>query len=196
MDPYLGMIIIFGGNFEINRWAYCRGQLLPISQNAALFSILGTTYGGDGVQTYALPDLRGRVPVGIGQGPNLSNYALGQTGGTETVILTIGNLPPHTHPVDASNLVIAPAASTAAATTNIPGPTLVPAKLPTVGAGPSASTIKGYAASDATTTLAPATVTGTFTAGAVGGNQPVNIRMPYLAMNYLIALQGIFPSRA
>ncbi|MGC4087610.1 MAG: tail fiber protein [Polyangiaceae bacterium] len=97
MEPFIGMIIVFAGNFAPRGWALCNGQLLPIAQNTALFSILGTTYGGDGRTTFALPDLRGRVPVHPGQGPGLSNYSLGQVSGTETVTLTTQNLPAHTH---------------------------------------------------------------------------------------------------
>lgn len=98
-DTYIAEIMLFGGNFEPKGYAFCNGQLLSIAQNTALFSLLGTTYGGDGRTTFALPDLRGRTPVHVGQGTGLSNIDLGETGGTESVTLTIGNLPPHTHPL-------------------------------------------------------------------------------------------------
>src|SRR6476469_8745709 len=97
-EPFLGSIIIFGGNFAPKGWAMCNGQILAINQNTALFSLLGTTYGGNGTTTFALPDLRGRVPVGMGQGPGLSPMTEGQVGGTETVTLTVNQLPNHNHP--------------------------------------------------------------------------------------------------
>ena len=97
MEPLLGQIIMFGGNFAPRGWAFCDGQLLPIAQNTALSSILGTTYGGDGRTTFGLPDLRGRVPMGGGHGPGLSPRSLGQKGGNETTTLTVSNLPPHNH---------------------------------------------------------------------------------------------------
>src|SRR5262245_24305688 len=101
-DPYLGCIFMFAGNFAPNGYAYCNGQLLAISQNTALFSLLGTTYGGDGRTTFALPDLRGRAPIGFGQGPGLPNYDLGSVVGSPSVTLTTSQLPAHSHPVQAS----------------------------------------------------------------------------------------------
>lgn len=198
MDLYLAMIIMFGGNFAIMGTALCYGQIMAISQNTALFSLLGTTFGGNGTSTFGLPDLRGRVPVGTGQGNGLSNYILGQIGGVETVTLAINQMPQHTHTFDATQLVSTPAASIAAATTNIPGPTLVPAKLPTQGAGPTASVIKGYAPVDvpnATTLSADAITTKNPPIAIAGGSQPHENMMPYLGISYLIALVGIFPSR-
>ncbi len=102
MDPIIGTIILFAGNFVPKGWAACNGQLLAIQQNAALFSILGTTYGGNGTTTFALPDLRGRVPVGAGQGPGLSNYAPGQAGGVEAVTLLQAQIPGHAHMLQAA----------------------------------------------------------------------------------------------
>src|SRR6185436_412469 len=96
-EPFIGMIVMFAATFAPRNWAFCDGQLLSIAQNTALFSILGTTYGGNGQTTFALPDLRSRVPVSTGQGPGLSNYSLGQVGGTETVTLNINQLPAHVH---------------------------------------------------------------------------------------------------
>jgi len=95
--PFIGMIVMFGGNFAPRSWAFCSGQILPIAQNTALFSILGTTYGGNGQTTFALPDLRSRVPIHPGQGPGLSPYSLGQQGGVETVTLTTNQMPAHNH---------------------------------------------------------------------------------------------------
>jgi microcystin-dependent protein len=195
MEPYLAMIMLFGGNFAIRGWAMCWGQIMSIAQNTAVFSLLGTTYGGDGQTTFALPDLRGRAPIGWGQGPGLSNYSLGQVTGTENTTLLINNMPAHNHVGTLSGGTVTNSASTAAGTTNIPGPTLVPAMLPTIGSGPGATPIKGYKAQDNTTTLAPGTVSGTVTIGIAGGNQPFSILNPSLALTYLIALEGIFPSR-
>jgi microcystin-dependent protein len=195
MDPYLAQILLFASNFAIRGWQLCNGQIMSIAQNTAVFSLLGTTYGGDGVTTFQLPDLRGRVPIGFGQGQNLQDYMLGQVGGTETTILTLNNLPAHTHTATLTGLTVAQSASTAAATTNIPGNTLVPATLPTIGGGPSATTIKGYAAKDNTTTLASNNVSGSITINPTGNSLPFSIQNPYLAMNYQIATVGIFPSR-
>src|SRR6478672_10112699 len=96
-EPFLAEIIMFAGNFAPRGWAFCQGQILSIAQNTALFSLLGTTYGGNGQTTFALPDLRGRVPVGTGQGPGLSNYDLGQVSGSESVTLTVSQMPAHNH---------------------------------------------------------------------------------------------------
>jgi len=195
-QPYLAQILLFAGNFAIRGWQLCWGQLIAISQNSALFSLVGTTYGGNGTTTFQLPDLRGRVPVGFGQaGGGLGNFDLGQVGGTPTVTLTLLNLPSHTHTATLTGLTVAQSASTAAATTNIPGNTLVPAKLPTIGGGPNASTINGYAPQDNTTTLAPSSASGSITINPTGNNQAFSTQDPYLAMNYQIAMQGIFPSR-
>lgn len=196
MEPYLAMIIAFGGNFTINGWAMCWGQLMSIAQNSALFALLGTIYGGDGVQTFGLPDLRGRAPIGWGQGPGLSTYTIGQKAGTENTTLIITNLPAHNHTADISKLTSTPSASTAAGTTTTPGSALVPAMLPTIGSGPSGNPINGYATKDSTATLSPDTVGGSISIGITGGNQPFSILNPYLAITYLIALNGIFPSRS
>jgi microcystin-dependent protein len=194
-SPYLAMIILFGGNFNIRGWAFCQAQILSIAQNTALFSLLGTTYGGNGQTTFALPDLRGRAALGTGNAPGLGNFDLGQMSGTSSITLTINNMPAHNHTASGNGLTVAQSASTAAATTNTPGNTLVPAVLPTIGGGPSATTIKGYAAQDNTTTLASSNVGGTLTTNVAGGTQPFSIQNPYLALSYLIALNGIFPSR-
>ncbi|WP_343704072.1 tail fiber protein [Chitinophaga sp.] len=196
MEAYLALICIFGGDFAIRGWAFCQGQLLSIAQNSALFSLLGTTYGGDGRNTFALPDLRGRAPIGIGQGPGLSNYVLGQMGGTESATLLTINMPAHNHVADASGLSMIPSASTADGITNIPAADMVPAQVPTIGSGPTAITVKAYAKQDGSSTLAPGKISGNVAIGIAGGNQPFSIQNPYLAMNYLIATQGIFPSRS
>lgn len=194
MQPYLAMIILFGGNFAIRGWALCWGQLMSIAQNSALFSLLGTVYGGDGVSTFGLPDLRGRAPIGWGQGPGLSSYEIGQASGSENTTILLPNMPAHNHTATFS-LTATPSASTVAGSSTTPGATLVPAMLPTIGSGPSGNPIKGYAAQDNTTTLAPGAVGGTISIGMNGGTQPISIMNPYLAMTYQIALEGIFPSR-
>ncbi|WP_119080659.1 phage tail protein [Chitinophaga alhagiae] len=196
MEPYLALICIFGGNFAIRGWAFCQGQLLSIAQNSALFSLLGTTYGGDGQTTFALPDLRGRAPIGIGQGPGLPNYVLGQMAGTTTTTLLITNMPAHNHIADPSGLSVTPSASTANGSTNIPAADLVPAQVPVIGSGPNAVTVRAYGKQDNTTTLAPGKTSGTIGISMAGGSQPFNIQDPYLAMNYLIATAGIFPPRS
>jgi len=176
-EPYIGAIVMFAGNFAPRGWAFCNGQILPISQNTALFSILGTTYGGNGTTTFALPDLRGRVAIHPGQGPGLSNYDLGQQGGSETVTLTQNQMPSHTHTVNAS--------------TNAPGrggnsPT---GNLLTVASDANNVTVNLYTGGAPNTTMSPQMVAN------AGGNQPVPDIQPYTCVNYIIALQGIFPSR-
>ncbi len=169
-DPFLGEIKMFGGNFAPRGWAFCHGQLLGINQNTALFSLLGTMYGGDGRTTFGLPDLRGRVPVGFGRGPGLSNYVQGREGGTETTTLSANNLPAHTH---ALNL-----ATAAEGDSNDPAGRLL-----------AQTDARSY--SD----QGPA-VAGGGTMAVTGGSQPANNMQPYLSMNFIIALQGIFPSRS
>ena len=163
-EPFIGQIILFAGNFAPRGYALCAGQLLPIAQNTALFSILGTTYGGNGQTTFALPDLRGRVPLGQGQGPGLSSYSLGQSSGAETHTLNVTEMPQHAH---------LPQAADGDQTTNRAAGS-VPAKGGVYSTSPNASG-------------APT--------GAAGGSQPHNNLQPHLALNYCIALEGIFPSR-
>jgi microcystin-dependent protein len=169
-QAFLGAIRLVGFNFAPVYWALCQGQLLPISQNSALFSLLGTYFGGDGVQTFALPDLRGRVTISQGQGPGLSNYAQGQSGGVETVTLNGAQAPTHGHTLMA-------AANVSAAN---PGPG--------VALGTPAAAVRMYGAGSPTA-LASGSV-GPFGAGGAHEN-----RQPYLGLNYIIALAGIFPSR-
>ncbi len=170
-DPFLGEIRIFGFNFPPKGWAFCEGQLLPISQYQALFSLLGTFYGGNGVNTFALPNLQSRVPIGIGQGPGLSPYVIGDTGGVEAVTLTTGELPSHNH---------------LASGNSGKGDSLVPTNCvwsaDAGGSAPySSATPDGY--------LSPNAI------GLTGGNQPHENRPPFLALNFSIAMAGIFPSR-
>lgn len=166
-EPFLGEIRIFPYNFAPRGWALCQGQILPIAQNTALFSLLGTTYGGNGQTTFALPDLRGRTPVGVGQGPGLSSIDLGEVAGSETVTLTVNQMPSHNHAANATQ--------SAASATRPSG------QFPAGGGA--------YGSPSDGSTLAP-----TFIANA-GGNQPVGLRPPFLGLEYCIALAGIFPSR-
>ena len=169
MDPFVAEIRMFAGNFAPRGWATCDGQLLPIAQNTALFSLLGTTYGGDGRTNFALPNLQGRAPMQPGQGPGLSLRYLGEQGGQEAVTLQESQMPVHNHPL---------AAAGAAATTGTPAASV---SLAQTSAGTS---IYGPAA-DLQSLGTPA-----------GGSQPHNNMQPYLALTFIIALQGIFPPRA
>lgn len=168
MDPILGSIQLFAFDWAPQGWLRCDGTLLPITQYTALFSLLGTTYGGDGQTNFALPDLRGRAPIHDGQGPGLSNWAIGQSGGAETATLTTANLPAHNHGVQA----------TATAASKNPA-----------GAVPAyTADASSYGAPDGTTMAATMTTD-------TGSSAPVSITPPVLAMNYCIAAQGIYPSR-
>ncbi|HXC90735.1 MAG TPA: tail fiber protein [Stellaceae bacterium] len=180
MEPFLGQISIFGCNFAPVGWSFCQGQTLSIAQSTALFSLLGTTFGGNGVNTFMLPDLRSRAPVGSGQGPGLSSYVIGESGGVETVPIDSASYPAHSHGLFA-------AASTAAG--NLPAG-LIEAEGQTGGRG-GAIDLALYSASGTATTLAAASLTA-----APGGGAPHNNVEPYLALNFCIALQGIFPSRS
>jgi microcystin-dependent protein len=183
------MIILVGFNFAPRGWAFCQGQLLPISQNTALFSLLGTTYGGNGVTTFALPDLRGRVPLGFGQGAGLSSYVQGQVGGVENVTLTINQMPIHTHTISLGSLQATLKAR------NTPGNTQTPVgNVPAVEAAGVTATYSDQGA-NASMAAGGIDVSGNPTAANTGGSLPTGILQPYLAMNYCIALAGIFPSR-
>ncbi|MFX0557710.1 phage tail protein [Maribacter sp. CXY002] len=170
MEPYLAQIILFAGNFAPRGWAFCHGQILPISQNQALFSLLGTIYGGDGRTTFALPDLRGRVPIGVGQGPGLPNYREGQKVGSHITILNTNQLPSHNHGVSM------PAKEEA--NSDVPNNHFV------AGAG-----FDGFGTTSDTTM-------GALPQNNVGANQEINNMQPSQALNYIICLQGIFPSRS
>lgn len=180
-QPFLGEVRMFGGNFAIRTWAMCDGQLMSIAQNQALFSLIGTSYGGDGVQTFALPNLQSRVTVGEGTGPGLTPRTLGETGGTETVTLQISQIPSHIHGLLASQ-------TTAAAGGEIPSASVI------LGT-PSPSNGHLFTVDDGSQ---PPPIAGDLVAascGASGGNQPHSNLMPTLCATYLIALQGVFPSR-
>ena len=170
-DSIIGEIRMFAGNFAPTGWAFCQGQLLPIAQNQALFSLLGTTYGGDGRTTFALPDLRGRVPVGFGQGLGLSNRVIGEQFGSELVTLNINQMPSHNHTVNAV---------TTEGNQNLPTNSL-PANTKTLD--------KEYSDANANTTMKATMVNPT------GGSQPFGVSQPSLGVNFIIALQGIYPTR-
>ena len=170
-DSIIGEIRMFAGNFAPTGWAFCQGQLLPIAQNQALFSLLGTTYGGNGTTTFALPDLRGRVPVGFGQGLGLSNRVIGEQFGSELVTLNINQMPSHNHTVNAV---------TSEGNQNLPTNSL-PANTKALD--------KEYSDANANTTMKATMVNPT------GGSQPFGVSQPSLGVNFIIALQGIYPSR-
>jgi microcystin-dependent protein len=169
-EPFIGEIRLFPYDFAPRGWAFCHGQLLSIVQNTALFSLLGTTYGGDGRITFALPDLRGRVAVSSGEGPGLSTYALGGVGGVESVSLTSAEMPTHTHQLSVNGR---------ASSSSKPGNHYL---------GRSSSGT-AYASTTNGATLNPEAVV------PAGGSQPHENRPPHLALNYCIALAGIFPAR-
>lgn len=178
---------MFGGNFPIRSYAFCNGQLLSIAQNTALFSILGTTYGGNGQTTFGLPNLQSRVPIHFGQGQGLPSYSLGEMGGAPTHSLIQTEMPQHTH-TNTSTMN----ASTAKAT--LPTPVAGSALGKSVDGG-ATSTPQIYTAAGSTTTVPLAGLNVAGTIGVAGGSQPHNNMQPYLALNFQIALEGIFPSR-
>lgn len=178
-DPFLGSIFMFAGNFAPTGYALCQGQLLSISQYSALFAILGTQFGGNGTTTFALPNLMGRAAIGTGTGAGLSPVVVGQMGGANAVSLTIANMPAHSHPV---------ALSASNATATMPNPQgNVLAAVVDSNAGASLAYVP---ANNANTTMAPTN------SGLAGSNIPVSIQNPYLGITFIIALQGIFPSRS
>jgi microcystin-dependent protein len=174
-QPYVGEIRMFGGNFAPAGWQFCNGALLPISENEVLFQLIGTTYGGDGQETFAVPDLQGRVAVHMGQGGGLSNYVIGQQGGTETVTLTTQQIPSHNHLVMASAV-----AGTVSTPTNA------------VLANGSATNTNVYLNPGNWT--APIALNAGTVAGA-GGSQPHENMGPYLVVNFIISLFGVFPTQ-
>ncbi len=170
-DPFVAEIRIFPFNFAPTGWAFCNGQLMPISQNTALFSLLGTTYGGDGKSTFALPNLQGQAPMHPGQGTGLSLHDLGELGGVESVTLLTSEMPSHTHTIPC-----------------------IPSETGSKGAGPF------FAATDsdrpsAYTTNPPNVIMNAMTLTPTGGGLPHNNMQPYLTLNFCIALQGVYPPR-
>ncbi len=172
MDPFVAEIRIFPFNFAPKGWAFCSGQLMPISQNTALFSLLGTTYGGDGKSNFALPNLQGNAPMHPGQGPGLSLHDLGEMGGEETVTLLGSEMPAHFHGI---------------MTSTQPGED--------IGPSPAEALARSVGASLYQTTTSPLVPLANSALAPAGGDQPHNNMMPYLTLNFCIALQGVFPPR-
>lgn len=190
MEPFIGQVILFAGNYAPRGWAFCSGQLLPIAQHNALFSILGTTYGGDGRTTFALPDLRGRVPIHSGQGPGLRPYQLGQRGGAEEVTLNTNEIPSHTHSGSISNtsceiqstLEVGSGKGTGAAH----GGHLADTNdYKSAGGGGQIGGLKSQVD----------TFSATLNINPTGGSQPHYNMQPFCTLNYIIALMGTYPSR-
>ena len=180
-DPFIGQITMFAGNFAPRSWAFCDGQLLQISQNAALFSILGTTYGGDGRTTFGLPDLRGRVAMGPRTGPGLTPRTLGQKAGAENVTLAPTQIPPHTHVATSTANAVAPGGNSNDAVNNFWADDV----------GVSSGT---YHSGPANATMNAGAVQTTIANNTGGGQDHTNVQ-PFLCVNYIIALVGVFPSR-
>ncbi len=177
----IGEIRMFGGNFAPRTWALCDGQILPISQNTALFSIIGTIYGGDGRTTFALPDVRGRAVIGPGNGPGLPSYREGQKGGTETNTMTVATMPSHSHTYSFKVSNQAPVQGQASIVSKYE---VTATNGDPVDEFRYSSTNNGQMHEDA------------FALGNTGGSQPFNNMMPYQAVNFVICLQGVFPSRS
>ena len=181
MEPFLGQIMLFGGNFAPRGWALCHGQLLPISQYSALFSLLGTTYGGDGRTTFGLPDLRGRAPIGVGHGAGLSTITWGERGGAETHRLSVTEMPSHDH--SGSTL-------TGTVGCNEEDGDKEEAAGNTFGN----TSANPYNSNAVDNHMSSVSISGS--TGKSGGSTPFNIRNPYIGITYVIALQGIYPSRS
>lgn len=198
MDEFMAIIKIFAGNFAPRSFMFCNGQLLSIAQNTALFSLLGTTYGGNGTTTFGLPDLRGRTPIGPGQGPGLPTYNLGELAGTPTTTLNITHLPSHNHTAVLSNGISTPNAANAIGDASTPENNYL-ALSPKIGSGPNATQLKTYATPTAATnnikSMAPGQASGTPTIGISGNNSAFSNMQPYLAINYIICSEGVYPSR-
>jgi microcystin-dependent protein len=171
-QPIIGTIFIFAGNFAPRGYQLCQGQLLPIAQYSALFSILGTTYGGNGTTNFQLPDLRGRAPIGQGAGPGLSDVALGEAAGKQNTTILTSNMPAHNHTINCDS----GGATNTDPTSGIPG-------------NPGLGQLAEWSAGPANATMLPTMV------GIAGQSQPLSIQNPYLGINYIIAMVGIFPSR-
>jgi microcystin-dependent protein len=177
-EPFLAQILMFGGNFAPKDYALCNGQTLSIAQNQALFSLIGTTYGGNGVTTFLLPNLQSSLPLGFGQGPGLSSYALGQTGGSPSVPLMQSTIPTHSHTFNATTTIAA--FSAIGSGSNLPAkPTVTNASAYAAGSSPALVAVP----------MAPNAC------GVAGGSQPHSNLMPSLGITFAICLAGVFPSR-
>jgi microcystin-dependent protein len=168
-QPYIGEIRMFGGSFAPAGWAFCAGQLMPISENDALFTLIGTTYGGDGQETFGIPDLQGRTPIHAGQGPG-QNYQLGEKAGVESVTLTTNTIPVHNHAYVASSAL-------------------------GTGSDPTNSLISQHPTASAYSVAPPTGAMNTAVVGPMGGSQPHDNMQPYLCVTYIISLFGIFPTQ-
>ena len=201
-NPTIAEITMFGGNFAPRGWAFCDGQLLSISQNQALFSILGTTYGGDGRTTFALPDLRGRVPISTGTGPGLSTRKLGSRSGVETVTLNALQMPNHTHIATVTQSAGGTASGTiksgGAGTSNDPAGKYIgqPGNIGINAIKPYTDASTGNMAAGSVSVDMSAIPAPTVTNVNTGGSQAHNNMQPYLAIYYIIALTGTFPTRS
>ncbi|QAY77377.1 phage tail protein [Sphingosinicella sp. BN140058] len=171
-QPYVGEIRMFGGNFPPSGWLFCNGQVLPISENEALFQLIGTTYGGDGESTFALPNLQSRIPIHFGNGPSGIAYQIAEAAGVETVTLTTQQMPSHTHPMSSTTT----------------SQTLTPQGAKFADITSTTAGVTAYAPATANVALLPQLV------GPAGGSQPHDNVQPYLCINYIISLFGIFPS--
>lgn len=178
-QPYVGQMMMFAGTFAPAGWMLCQGQLVPISENETLFNLIGTTYGGDGQSTFALPDMQGRIPIHMGTGGGLSTYVIGQSGGTETVTLTTQQIPAHNHMLQVSS-------GTGGGSSNKPSGIIADQ----AGTVPGGGQLFLYAPgnSPGQTTIAPQTV------GPAGGSQPHENIQPIITMSWIISLFGVYPS--
>jgi microcystin-dependent protein len=170
-QPFVGEIRMGGWNFAPQGWAFCDGQVLSIAENSVLFNLIGTTYGGDGQTTFALPDLRGRVPIHQGQGPGLSSRAISQSGGEESVSLALSQIPSHSHALQAS------------------------ANASTAAAGPAGNLVANAGTTNVYASGPPGTDMSATAVGSAGGSQPHNNLAPYQCVSYIISLFGVFPSQ-
>lgn len=182
MDPLMAQIVMFAGNFAPRGWAFCQGQLLSIASYQALFSLLGTTYGGDGRTTFALPDLRGRTPIGVGTGPGLTDRRLGTKGGAETVTLNTLQIPSHTHPTTGGKLSTEEGVRDTPQANDIPAVTTMTSGLATVKLKSFGPETSNSVDSDSV--------------GSTGGSQSHENMPPFNTIHYIIALEGVFPSRS
>jgi microcystin-dependent protein len=181
MEVFIGTIQPFAFNFAPRNWALCNGQIISIAQNSTMFALLGTTYGGNGQSTFGLPNLQGRMPIGMGQGPGLPDYSIGEAAGSPSTVLTSNQMPAHTH---AMQVQVASTPSNPAVTPSATNQFL--------GASSAGGPLAAAIWSDE---LSSPTNMGGAQAGPAGGNQPMDIMNPYLALNFSIAILGLFPSR-